>query len=418
MPGLTMTRDEARVLSVIAQRLDRRPRGKAKKADVLEMIQHLGCVQLDTISVVARSHETVLWSRLGAFDPDWVWQLYTPDRQLFEYWAHAAAMVPVASFPYFKPAMALRADAGHEYGQWLLENAETANLVLGAIAEQGAVTSRSFDRPDGPRPADWAWYGGKPTKQALDVLWTTGRITIAERKGFERSFDLIERVIPGEYREVCVSPEEQRRFLASSSIRALGVATPKWAADYFRTGAKPHLNAAGMASELDVMSRGGFAIPLDIDGFKEKAWLDPAMLPVLDAVRAGKAKPTLTTLLSPFDSLIWHRERALTLFDYDYRVEFYTPEPKRIYGYYSLTILHRGKIVGRTDLHYRRKERLLTIKSLHLELGVRQSDALADAIAAAILDYLRFLGGGEIIRFTCNPDMFGPMLDRALRARA
>jgi len=166
------------------------------------------------------------------------------------------------------------------------------------------------------------------------------------------------------------------------------------------------------------MSDAGLAVPVEVDSFKERAWLDPAVIPVLDELRAGRAKPKLTTLLSPFDSLVWHRERALTLFDYDYRVEFYTPEPKRIYGYYSLTILHRGKIVGRTDLHYRRKEKLMTVKSLHLEPGVRGSEVLATSIAGAIRDYLAFLGGGEIVTMNCNPDSFKTLFEEALLERA
>src|SRR6478735_3790718 len=417
MTMLEISRDEARLLSVIAQKLDRRPRAKAKKQDVLEMIRHLGCVQLDTISVVARSHETVLWSRLGAFNPKWVWELYSPDRAVFEYWAHAAAIVPMESFPYFRRLMADRAAADHYYGEWLIEYAETAEHVLATVAEQGPVTSRSFDRPEGPRPEAWAWYGGKPTKQALDHLWTTGKLSIYTRSGFERYFDLTERIVPPHLLCTECSLEDQNRFFATTALHALGVATPRWTADYFRTS-RPHLKAADAIKEFNAMSEGGLAVPVNVESFKEQAWLDPALVPVLEELRAGRAKPTLTTLLSPFDSLVWHRERALTLFDYDYRAEFYTPEPKRKYGYYSLTILHRGKIVGRTDLHYRRKEKLMTVKSLHLEPGVRGSEALAASIAGAIHDYLAFLGGGEIVTMTCNPDAFGPMLQKALQARA
>jgi uncharacterized protein YcaQ len=133
-------------------------------------------------------------------------------------------------------------------------------------------------------------------------------------------------------------------------------------------------------------------------------------------LRAGRGKPVLTTLLSPFDSLVWHRGRALDLFGFDYRIEVYTPEPKRKYGYYSLPILHRGRLIGRIDLHYNRKARLLTIRSAHLEPKVRPTDRIAAAIVGAIVDYLRFLGGGEIVLgAVANPPELGPLLADAIR---
>src|SRR6187402_3846257 len=183
------------------------------------------------------------------------------------------------------------------------------------------------------------------------------------KRGQSHHAPLTVRIVPPHLLCTECSLEDQNRFFATTALHALGVATPRWTADYFRTS-RPHLKAVDAIKEFNAMSDAGLAVPVEVDSFKERAWLDPALIPVLDELRAGRAKPKLTTLLSPFDSLVWHRERALTLFDYDYRVEFYTPEPKRIYGYYSLTILHRGKIVGRTDLHYRRKEKLMTVKSL------------------------------------------------------
>jgi len=408
-----LSRDEARMLAVIGQRLDRRPRGKATRERVLEMICYLGSVQLDTISVVARSHETVLYSRLGAFDPQDVWRLYA-EGALTEYWAHAAAIIPITTFPFFRRAMAERADPDHEYGGWLVEHQGVVDEVLGTISEHGPVTSRAFARPEGPRPAAWAWYGGKPEKEALSHLWTVGRLTVVQRNGFERVFELTERAVPPDLLAEQSSPEEEMTFFIRTALRAMGIAKARWMRDYFRTGARSHLPARETVQALARMSDAGAAIPVQVEGWDEPAWLDPELLPRLDELRDGRGRPTLTTVLSPFDNLVWHRERALTLFGFDYRLECYTPEPKRIYGYYTLPVLHRGRLIGRLDLHYARRTRLLTIKSIHLEPRERPTGSNARAIASAVRDYLGFLGGGEILVGRSSPEEFGRMVGEAL----
>ncbi|MGH2550071.1 MAG: DNA glycosylase AlkZ-like family protein, partial [Thermomicrobiales bacterium] len=144
--------------------------------------------------------------------------------------------------------------------------------------------------------------------------------------------------------------------------------------------------------------------------------LDPGMLTKLDDLRSGRGKPVLTTLLSPFDSLVWHRGRNVDLFDFEYRIEVYTPEAKRTYGYYSLPILHRGRLIGRIDLHYARKAKLMTIRSAHLEPKVKANERIAAAIVGAVIDYMQFLGGGDLVLgTTANPPELGPLLAEAIR---
>jgi uncharacterized protein YcaQ len=414
---LHLTRDEARMLAVIGQRLDRRPKGKVTLERVLEMIRYLGCVQLDTISVVARSHETVLYSRLGAFDPQDVWRLYG-EGCLTEYWAHAAAIIPIEMIPYFRRAMERRASPDHDYGRWLIEHQGVVDEVLGTITAQGAVTSRAFARPDGPRPEAWAWYGGKPEKEALSHLWTVGRLTVVQRNGFERLFDLTERVVPAALLAERPSPAEEMAFFIRRALSAMGIAKQRWIRDYFRTGGASHLPLRETAEELERMTGTGEAIPVAVTGWDEPAWLHRALLPRLDELRAGRGRPTLTTVLSPFDNLVWHRERALTLFDFDYRLECYTPEQKRIYGYYTLPLLHRGRLIGRLDLHYARKARLMTVKAAHLEPRERPTEAIAKAIVTAVRDYLRFLGGGRVVIGSSNPSALGPLLSAAFHETA
>jgi uncharacterized protein YcaQ len=412
---MRLTRDEARWLAVVAQGLDRRPRGKPSDARVLETIRSIACLQLDTISVVARSHETVLFSRLGQFDPASVWRLFE-QRALTEYWVHAAAIVPVESIPYFRADMALWRSDERDVGKWLNGNQPVVARVLETIQERGPVMSRDFER-NGDRPDPWTWYGGKEEKQALDMLWTVGDLSIVGRKGFQRQYDLTERWMPAHVQSHRVDEAEGVAWLVRTGLSSLGITRLPWLRDYFRAGARSHLSIKDTARELDALVDRGEAIRVEVAGWSDApVWLDTALLPRLEEMRAGRGRPTLTTILSPFDSLVWHRERLHTLFDMEYLIEVYTPEPKRVYGYYSLPILHRGRMIGRIDLHYARKARLMTIRAVHLEPQQKPTPANAAAVALAVREYLHFLGGGEIVIARCAPEAFMPLLADALGA--
>jgi uncharacterized protein YcaQ len=413
-----LTLDEARMLAVIAQRLDRRPalpRSPALvKQRLLDMVRHLGCVQIDTISVISRSHETVLWSRLGAYDPALFDQLYFPDGALFEYWAHAAAFVPIETLPYYVRAMAKYRAKYESPGSWAEREAATLDRVLSAIRERGPMGSRHFERPDGPPAEPWSWYGGKPDRQALDHLWSRGDLMVQRRQGFQRVYDLTERIAPDITSGALPTEAEDRRHFVATALRAMGVAAPAWIADYFRFGGLRHLTLAQVPGEMANLVTDGLAVPVAIEGVPGPAWLDPALLPRLAELRAGKGRPTLTTLLSPFDNLIWYRPRTEALFGFEYRIECYTPAPKRKYGYYTLPILHRGRLVGRLDPSYDRRRRSLTIKAIHLEPGVAPTTGLVNAVASALRDLGDFLGGGEVAVVRSEPAGFAALLNERL----
>jgi uncharacterized protein YcaQ len=421
-PAERLARDEARRLATIASRLDRRPRptrdAATQKARLLETIRALGCVQLDTISVVSRSHETVLWSRIGTYDAALLGALHHPDGRTTEYWAHAAAIIPVETFPYFRDAMdAYRAK--YDQHEWVRENGDVIAGVLDRIRADGPLASRHFERPADRRPEAWEWYGGKPARQALDHLWSSGDIMVARREsGFQRVYDTTERVIPAAFRDGRPTLEERRRYFTTTALGALGVATARWTADYFRDWARPYSVAKASAEGLRELEREGLAMPVAVDGLSEPAWLDAGLLPRLAELRAGRGRPTLTTLLSPFDNLIWHRGRMADLWDFHYRIEVYTPAPKRVYGYYTMPILHRGRLVGRLDPVVDRKNRLLTVRKVFLEPGERPSETLAGAIAGALWDFAGFLGADEVQVLAAEPEALLPMLAKGPHARA
>lgn len=419
LAGSELTRREARDLAVIASRLDRRPRPtrdpRAQRARLHEMIRALGCVQLDTISVISRSHETVLWSRLGQYDPRVLNALYAEGGALTEYWAHAAAIIPIETFPYYRGGMADYVAKYEAEGSWAADNLHLMTAIQQRFRDEGELASRHFERADDHRPEAWEWYGGKPARQALQHLWSRGDLMIARREsGFQRVYDLTERLVPEPHFSHEPTQAERVRFFTLSALRALGVTHPAWAADYFRTWARPHIRPPDSQGELQRLEAEGLAIPITVPDVRGPLWMDAALAPRLLDLREGRGKPTLTTLLSPFDNLIWNRQRDEQLFDIDLRIEFYTPAPKRVYGYYSLPILHRGDVVGRLDAVVDRRAHLLTVRNVHLEARTRPSAALATALAGALWDLATFLQAEEVLVLSSDPPEFAELLTREL----
>jgi uncharacterized protein YcaQ len=365
----------AQALMVAAQGLHRRPSQPATKADLLETIRRMGVLQIDTIHVVARSPYLVLWSRLGAYTQEWLTDLLA-EGALFEYWAHEACFLPIESFRLFRHRMLDAANMGWKYSrEWAARNGEALERVLAYVREHGAVRSADFERTDGQAGGWWEW---KPEKRALETLFTAGELMIARRHNFQRIYDLRERILPG-WDDAQTPPIEQvRRELALQAVRALGVTTARWVADYFRTSQRDTARLApALAAE-------GALIEATIEGWQSPAYIHPENLALAEAAATGALVPELTTLLSPFDPLVWDRARALAMFGFDYRIECYTPAPKRRYGYFTLPILRRGQLIGRLDPKAHRKEGRFEVKALHLEPGIRVSRELAADIAAAL----------------------------------
>src|SRR4029079_15887811 len=222
----------AQALMVAAQGLHRRPDTAASKANLLATIRRMGVLQIDTIHVVARSPYLVLWSRLGAYSQDWLTELLA-EGALFEYWAHEACFLPIESFGLFRHRMLDAANLGWKYSQeWAAHNGEALERVLAPVRDHGPARSSDFERTDGQAGGRWEW---KPEKRALETLFTAGELMIARRHNFQRIYDLRERIMP-DWDDARVPPIELvRRTLAIQAVRALGITSARWVADYFRT---------------------------------------------------------------------------------------------------------------------------------------------------------------------------------------
>ena len=403
MPDFVLTIATARALHLAAQGLLQPRRRRAGKADVLDAIRRMGVLQIDTISVVARSPYLVLWSRLGDYDPHWLGE-HLAEGALFEYWAHEACFVPIEDYALLRHRMLNPASMGWKYSEtWMREQRASVDAVLAHIRKHGPTRSSDFERTDGEAGGWWAW---KPEKRSLEALFTSGELMIARRHNFQRIYDLAERVHPLWHDSQMPAMDETRRQLALKAVRALGVCKGAWIADYYRTKA-PRIDPERLVDN-------GELLRAQVAGWEEPVYIHPDHAALAQRAAAGELTASVTTLLSPFDPIVWDRRRALELFGFDYRLECYTPAAKRRYGYFTLPILRRGALVGRVDAKAHRSTGVFEVKLIDLESSVRVSDRFSADIAQALLRCARWHACGQVLLTRAVPESFAAPLQEAL----
>lgn len=369
----------ARALHLAAQGVLQAPPRKSSKQDVLACIRNMAALQIDTINVVARSPYLVLWSRLGHYEHAWLNELLE-EGHLFEYWSHEACFLPIEDYGLYRHQMVSPQGLGWKYNhKWLKDNAGQVEKIRQHIHAHGASRSADFERTDGKSGGWWEW---KPEKRSLEVLFTTGELMVARRHNFQRIYDLRERVHPAwNDKKHLKSQLTSQRMQILQSVRALGICKANWIADYFRMA---KFDARNQPAQL---VKEGLLIPVTVDKSDQLFYVHPDRLPLLQQAADQQLKATATRILSPFDPVVWDRKRAIELFNFDYKLECYTPAPKRRYGYFTLPILRKGALIGRMDAKAHRKQGLFEIKSLHLEDGVQISQSLASDLGKTLRDF-------------------------------
>ncbi|MGS0893925.1 winged helix-turn-helix domain-containing protein [Burkholderia stagnalis] len=386
---LTLSPASARALHLAAQGLLTPPRRKATKADVLDAIRRMAQLQIDTIHVVARSPYLVLFSRLGDFSPQWLDE-HLAEARLFEYWSHEACFLPVEQFGLMRYKMLDPSGMGWKYAaEWHAQNRDEIDRLLARIRDEGPVRSADFVREDGAKGN--GWWDRKPEKRHLEVLFTTGDLMVSARRNFQRIYDVRERVLPDWDDARDLPPRDTvLPALLDATCRALGVVRADWVADYYR------LPRRSYRAELERLAEAGDLIPVAIDDWREPAYVHRSLEALLPAAEADTLRSTVTTLLSPFDPVVWDRRRASTLFGFDYTIECYTPEHKRRYGYFCLPVLHRGRLIGRVDAKAHRTLGTFELKAVHVEPGVRFGTGLATDVAKAVKKLAAWHGTPEV----------------------
>ena len=405
MSDITLSISGARALHLAAQGLLQPRRRKAVQADVMDAIRRMSVLQIDTINVVARSPYLVLWSRLGDYPPEWL-DMALAEGKLFEYWAHEACFIPREDYGLYRHRMLDPSAMGWKYSaNWMRERAGEVAALLAHIRTHGPVRSSDFERSDGKAGGWWEW---KPEKRSLEVLFTSGALMIARRHNFQRIYDLAERVHPEWDDARMPALPEVQRTLALRAVRALGLARAHWIPDYHRTR-RPHVNLAQLARE-------GLLLRARVEGWDDPVYIHPEHAGLARQAAEGGLAPTLTTILSPFDPVVWDRRRALELFGFDYRLECYTPAPKRRYGYFTLPVLRRGALAARIDAKAHRRAGVFELKTVFFEPGVRASDALLRDVAGAVLRCARWHGCAQVSLGRSEPAHLGARLAELLGA--
>ncbi len=408
---------QARLLHLAAQGLLARPHRLARKADVLAAIERMRVLQIDTIHVVARSPYLVLFSRLGAYKPQWLEELLE-EGAIFECWAHEACFASIVDY-----ALHRKHSLGRN-GHWAMkhalrmrrEHSPGMDALFARIREHGAVKASDFERSSGG--SGGGWWGWKAEKRWLEALFALGDLMIARRENFHRVYDVSERVLANArsrgapvafaVREAALSDTAMQREFTLGAVRALGITQARWINDYFRSGRKLK------DVDLDALVEAGELLRIEVDEWNNHAYVRRDQQELLYAAAAGRLRATHTTLLSPFDPVVWDRERAATMFGFEYRIECYTPAPKRRHGYYVLPILHRGRLVGRLDAKAHRAEGLFEVKALFLEPAVAPTPALLSAVADAIQRCADWHLTPQVVVRRCDPKVMRSGLQQAL----
>lgn len=377
----TLTPEAVRLVMLAAQGLLTPPSNTAAKTDLLPAIRQMGYLQIDTIQVVQRSQNLVLWSRLGDYSPDWLDEVHA-EGQLFEYFAHALCYVPMEYYPTFRGRGLHDKRIGRYWRGWAEKHQELLDRVLEAVRVNGPLSSMDFES----ERIETGWGGVKHERLALDRLMITGELMVSKRENFRRYYDLRERVLPDWDDANAQDLETVRDELALMAVRALGAARADWVANYY------YLLKTGMVKRLDALVKDGRLHRVEVEGWDQPVYIHPDQLALAEGALAGELNATYTTLLSPFDPLVSDRDRALALFNFDYRLESYTPAKDRQYGFFCLPILHRGRLVGRLDPKAHRKDKRMEVKALYLEPEVKLDDELISSLKQTLTQFTAWHG--------------------------
>lgn len=367
-------------------------------AGARKAINHIGYVQVDTISVVERAHHHVLYSRVPKFKPEMANQLLVK-RDIFEYWSHAAALLPIADFRFSLPYKhAIKNGQTHWYKN---PDRKLMNELLARIRSDGPLRSRDIETSTNKRAGWWDW---KPAKKALEQLYMQGDLMVSEREGFQKTYDLTERVLPAHVNSEMPSMVEFAEHIVDQQLRCHGFASLK-GLTYLRRNVALRKAVKTIVDERLAQNT------------LEQVKVNSGEVFLIKAGALERPLPRVNNrllILSPFDNSVIQRERLKALFQYDYQIECYVPEAKRKYGYFCLPLLYRDEFIGRMDCKAHRKEGHFEIKSLHFEEHSFTEDEVISAFADAIKDFRNFQRCDSVSLTNVYPEYLTEPLRRAL----
>ncbi len=368
------------------------PRPRQSATGLLELIERIGFVQVDSINTVARAHDMILFARNQTYRPGHLRRLLERDRELFENWTHDASIIPTRFFPYWRPRFTRSAERIRErWTEWRRPGfLEMLDEIVAHVDRNGATLAREVGT-DEPK-ANGGWWDWHPSKTALEYLWRTGVLAICHRRGFQKAYDLTERVIPAHHRAHLPDDDELVDWACGSALDRLGFATSGEIAAFWDTVTPAE------AAEWCARQRNDDLIEVAVEGADGRPRRVFARPGLPGEARDAPPPPDRLRILSPFDPAIRDRNRTERLFGYRYRIEVFVPAAKRQYGYYVFPLLEGNRLIGRIDMKCDRDAGTLTVTGLWFEPGVRPARLRLSRLDAELERYRRFTGSDRLIR--------------------
>ncbi|MFX0077885.1 MAG: winged helix-turn-helix domain-containing protein [Candidatus Hermodarchaeota archaeon] len=377
-----------RAAFTIRQGLDDKPPWKT----VPEAVHQIAAVQIDTISVVARSHHLTLRNRVQNYRPNQVWTALR-NGKVFEHFAHACCVVPIEEYPYYRHRMHRFPTHGNTWEKNLYAKyKELMDVVEHRIRNEGPLSSKDFD--DSSKKKRGGFWDWKPAKVALDLLWHTGRLAVIDRIGFQRVYDLPERVIPSKYLDHQVDQDEVWRHFLQRNLDCLIASTAKDLTDYitFRNFA---LDITGnrtktLEEKLQILIQDDLVTQVDVPKIKTPYYILTRNLPFIHKIQDRRSTSDRVWFLNPFDNILWNRARVQRLFDFEVKLEAYTPPAQRQFGYYVTPILWQHQIIGRIDPKADRNSNTLIIHNIELTKPRKQQPVIIPHIKQELERFKEF----------------------------
>ena len=383
MKSITIDSKTARRIIIQSQILDSIPGDSQKGDGVAEIVERLGYVQIDTINVLNRAHHHTLWTRMPQYESQDLHQAQAIQKSIFEYWGHAMSFLPMADYRYSLP---YKLHFSSPYGNWAREQSEKYGHImeptLQRIREEGPLATKDFVSEETDHRG--TWWDWRPVKMALELLFWQGKLMVAERRKFQKIYDLPERVLPDWVDTSMPSEEELGRFLVQRALKAYGLATEREIVDHLRVAEKNIITAA-----LKEMNEAGKVITVTVKtGEKELAYY--AFPERLEKGNASFVENNEVFIFSPFDNFCIQRARMKTFFNFDYALECYLKPEQRTFGYFALPLFWKERFIGKMDAKADRKEKALLIHHLQFEEDFKPDETFQPALHRKLTAFAKF----------------------------
>ena len=364
---------------------------------ILEIAKRIHNIQIDTISVVARSHDLTLFNRIPDYQEGQVWKLLE-EKKLFEFWSHGICLLPFEEYPFYAWKMEYKKEnPSNWWRKWLPENKDVINSVYKHVKKNGPTRSADFKREE-TRKSE-GWWDWKKEKLALELLYDQGKLLIAYRKNFQKFYDLSERVLPSGINIEPLGKDELADYLVQTVCSSLGIVSYEELRHYIGMGVFRSLwknNKKTVLNFLQNEVEEDKLIEINIENQETKHFILKEHESELNNLDINLDQNLPVKFLTPFDNAIRDRDLPLRLWNFDYKIECYTPAPQRVYGYFTLPMLDGHSFIGRTDLKAHRKEGILEIKSLHFEKWFKPTDELYKRLTSGLSKFADFHNCNEI----------------------